>query len=173
MGRDKALLPVAGRAMAVRVADALRAAGADPVRAVGGDAPRLRALGMEVVPDERPGEGPLPAVITALRGATWEVVLVVACDLLDPDPEAMAATAAALAADPEAHVAVPVDAGGIRQWAHAAWRRSAVDRLDAAVATGARSLVRAAGHLTVVEVANLPAEALRDADGPGDLPPPG
>ncbi|MGH9084822.1 MAG: NTP transferase domain-containing protein, partial [Acidimicrobiales bacterium] len=45
MGRDKATLEVGGVAMAVRVADALRAAGADEVRAIGGDAAGLARLG--------------------------------------------------------------------------------------------------------------------------------
>jgi molybdopterin-guanine dinucleotide biosynthesis protein A len=66
MGRDKALLPVGGVPMALRVADALRAAGADEVVAVGGDATALAALGLTVVPDDHPGVGPLAAIVTAL-----------------------------------------------------------------------------------------------------------
>ena len=66
MGRDKALLPVGGVPMALRVADALRAAGADEVVAVGGDATALAALGLTVVPDDHPGAGPLAAIVTAL-----------------------------------------------------------------------------------------------------------
>ena len=44
MGRDKALLPVDGVPMAVRVATAMIAAGAHPVVALGGDADGLREL---------------------------------------------------------------------------------------------------------------------------------
>ena len=69
MGRDKALLLVEGVPMAQRVAEALRAAGATEVLAIGGDAPALTALGLHLRPDDRPGDGPLPATITALGAA--------------------------------------------------------------------------------------------------------
>lgn len=173
MGRDKALLLVDGRAMALRVAEALRAAGAADVHAVGGDEVELGALGLRVQPDDQPGDGPLPATITALRGAVEDVVLVVSCDLVAPDPAAMRATVGALAAHPGAIGAVPVDGDGQRQWTHAAWRRRAASALAAAHEAGARSLRRAAADLLVFEVHGLPGAALADADVPGDLPAPG
>ncbi len=173
MGRDKALLPVEGRAMARRVADALLAAGASEVRAVGGDAAGLQALGLTVQPDEHPGNGPLPATITALRTAGASIVLVASCDLVAPDPVAMAATVRALAGAPEALGAVPRDGSGALQWTHAAWRREAARPLEAAYAAGLRSLRRAGAALPLVVVDDLPAAALLDADDPGDLPGPG
>ncbi|WP_434127450.1 molybdenum cofactor guanylyltransferase, partial [Enterococcus faecium] len=45
MGTDKALIEVDGGPLARRVANALRAAGADPVIAVGGDLEALGDLG--------------------------------------------------------------------------------------------------------------------------------
>jgi molybdopterin-guanine dinucleotide biosynthesis protein A len=173
MGQDKALLPVEGRAMARRVADALLAAGASSVRAVGGDAARLGALGLLVQPDEHPGDGPLPATITALRTAVAPVVFVASCDLVAPDPAAMAATVHALRGAPDALGAVPRDSTGTFQWTHAAWRREAVATLEEAYAAGMRSLRRAGAGLPLVLVDDLPARALLDADDPGDLPGPG
>jgi molybdenum cofactor guanylyltransferase len=172
MGRDKALLPVEGRAMASRVADALRGAGAAEVLAIGGDAAALTALGFDVRPDAQPGAGPLPATITALRAATEEAVLVVSCDLLRPSASAMAATVQALFDHPGAVGAVPVDSGH-RQWTHAAWRADAVRALVAAYERGDRSLKRAGADLLIFEVAGLDPTALLDADEPGDLPTPG
>lgn len=169
MGRDKALLPIEGRAMALRVADALRAAGAVEVLAIGGDGPALAALGLDWRPDERPGDGPLPATITALRAASEAHVLVVSCDLVAPDPGAMAATVQALVDHPGAAGAVPVD-GGHRQWTHAAWRADAARPLAAAHASGMRSLRRAGADLLVYEVHGLDPAALADADEPWDLP---
>jgi molybdopterin-guanine dinucleotide biosynthesis protein A len=170
MGRDKALLPVEGAAMAARVAAALRDAGAAEVLAVGGDDRRLRALGLEVRPDERPGAGPLPATITALRSARNDLVLVAACDLVHPSGPAMAATLAELAAHPEALGAVPVH-DGHRQWVHAAWRRApALAALAAAWDRGDRSLRRAAAALPLVDVPGIAPAALADADEPADLP---
>jgi molybdenum cofactor guanylyltransferase len=173
MGRDKALLEVRGTPMARRVADALAAAGATSVVAVGGDAPALRALGLAVVPDEAPGAGPLAAVATALRYAGRsgdDVVLVVACDLLRPSPAAMAAVIGTLAGHPRADLAVPV-AEGRRQWGHGAWRTRALPRLDAQLATGERAIHRAvaAAGLVVAEATGVPEDDLADADTPNDL----
>lgn len=169
MGRDKALLLVDGAPMAIRVAAALRAAGATEVWAVGGDADALGALGLGVVPDDRPGEGPLPATITALGHAGEEVVAILSCDLLRPSPGAVGAVIDALvAAPPEVVAAVPV-VDGHRQWTHAAWRAGARTALEAAHAAGARSLRRGAGSLSLVEVHDLDPTQVADADIPADL----
>jgi molybdopterin-guanine dinucleotide biosynthesis protein A len=170
MGQDKALIELEGAPLAVRVADALRDAGARSVVALGGDARALATLGLTVVADEDPGAGPLAAVAAALHASEHPVVLAVACDHLAPDPEAMVATVAALGPDGRAaDVAVPVVAGH-RQWAHAAWSVDACRGLDAALAAGVRSMHRAAAGLRVVEVTGVDPAALEDADAPGDLP---
>ena len=197
MGCDKALIRLDGRPLAVRVALALAAAGADPVVAVGGDARALRAAGLAVVPDRAPGAGPLGGVVTALT-APWPapagagvagvgaeegeppagrapapgaVVLVAACDLVAPSVAALAATVAALVTTPGADLAVPV-AAGRRQWLHAAWRARAGPALARAFASGERAVhagVTAAG----LRVAELPLDpaVVADADVPGALPP--
>ncbi len=169
MGSDKALLVVDGRPMAVRVADALATAGARPVRAVGGDPDALAAVGLEVVPDLDPGEGPLGGIVTALAALPSDVVFVASCDLVDPSSEAVAATVAALANAPTASVAVPL-VGGRRQWMHTAWRAGAGAPLRAAFAAGERAVhaAVAAGGLPVVELA-LPGATVADADTPADL----
>lgn len=210
MGRDKALIPVDGRTLAGRVADALDAAGASPVVAVGGDLAALRAEGLTAVPDAMPGAGPLAGIVTALgpgrdRATTLDtldtpdvpdasdppegsggadapsgadatrpadapgIVFVGGCDLIDPSPEAIRATVAALAGDATADVAVPVVAG-CRQWVHAAWRRGARASLAAALAAGERAVHAAVsvGALRVVEV-GLDPRSLADADVPADL----
>jgi len=69
MGTDKALIEVRGRAMALVVAEALGGAGCEPVWCQGGDEVALSALGLDVVGDEQPGEGPLVATLSALRRA--------------------------------------------------------------------------------------------------------
>jgi molybdopterin-guanine dinucleotide biosynthesis protein A len=57
MGRDKALLPLDGLPLAVRVAQALGEAGAAEVVAVGGDRDGLASWDLPAVPDRWPGEG--------------------------------------------------------------------------------------------------------------------
>lgn len=186
MGRDKALIVVDGRPLAVRVADALAAAGADPVVAVGGDLVALRSAGLAAVPDLEAGGGPVGGIVTALGAAATGrpparrgepagpgadgIVFVGACDLIDPSADAVVAVVAALAADPAADVAVAL-VDGRRQWVHAAWRRRAGEPLAAAFAAGDRAVhgaVAAAG-LRVVDVP-LGREAAADADTPADLP---
>ena len=170
MGRDKALLEVGGRPLAAVVGEALRAAGADVVLAVGGDAPALARLGLDVVPDDHPGEGPLGGVLTALRRAPSPVVAVLACDLPGASPAAVTAVVGALVASPDADVAFPVS-GGRRALVHGAWRTSAAPALAAAFASGERSLAGAVDVLRVVEVRGLDPVWLADVDVPGDLAP--
>ncbi len=169
MGEDKALLVVDGVPMALRVADALHRAGAVDVFAVGGDAGSLGALGLTVVADDRPGEGPFPATLTALRHARQQVVAVLSCDLLRPSAGAIRRLRDALrASGPTVVGAVPV-ADGHRQWTHAVWRREALGPLEDAYAGGARSLRRGAGRLPLCEVTDIEPGSLADADTRADL----
>jgi len=165
MGTDKALLEVDGVALARRAADALDAAGATGVVAVGGDGASLTALGLDVLADEHPGEGPLGGILAALDAATEDVVVVLACDLPDPDPDAVRRVVEALG---DADVAAPVH-DGRRELLHAAYQRRARAHLAAAFAAGERAPHRAVQGLDVVEVPGLPADALADADTPEDL----
>lgn len=169
MGRDKALLEVDGIPMALRVAAALRSAGAAEVLAIGGDAPALALLGLDVRPDDRPGDGPLPATITALCAAKEGLVMVASCDLISPSPAAIAATVQALVDHPGSLGAIPL-VDGHRQWTHAAWRRDVLPALEAAYDRGERSLKRAGADLAICEVTGLDSVAVADADEPGDLP---
>lgn len=172
MGSDKALLAVDGAPMAIRVADALRAAGAADVFAVGGDELRLGEQGLRVVPDDRPGEGPFPATLTALRHAAHPIVAVLSCDLVQPRAEAITHLVdALLASDVAVPGAVPV-VGGHHQWTHAVWRVGALEPLQAAHVAGARSLRRGAAGLALCEVFDLDPQHVADADSPDDLPGP-
>ncbi len=79
MGRDKALLEIAGVPLLVRTARLLepRVAGVTVV----GPPERYGALGLRVVPDDRAGLGPLGGIATALRISSSEWNLVLGCDL--------------------------------------------------------------------------------------------
>ena len=170
MGRDKAMIEVDGVAMGVRVADACRHAGSRRVAAIGGDAEQLGRLGLTAVADDEPGDGPLPATITALRWARTDLVVVLSCDLLAPNPAAIRLLVERLAmAPPEVLGAVPVVAGH-HQWTHAAWRRAALAPLEAARRSGVTSLRRAGAGLLLEPVTDLSERDVADADVPGDLP---
>ncbi|MEM8923753.1 MAG: molybdenum cofactor guanylyltransferase [Actinomycetota bacterium] len=92
-GTDKALADAAGVPMGLRVANAMRHTGADPVVAVGGTAGA--ALGLITVPDRHPDQGPLGGLATVLRWAGEGLVLVAPCDLPLLRPEHLAPLVAA------------------------------------------------------------------------------
>ena len=168
MGRDKATLAVDGTAMAVRVADALRRGGCEPVIGVGGDHAALRGNGLETVADGRPGEGPLGGIITALTtlGAggdsrrppgveTWQdridSVLVAACDLPWLTAVTVGAVRRGLHGHADAGVAVAV--GDRLEPLCALWRVSTLSILREAFGGGERAVHRALDRCTVVHVA--------------------
>jgi len=169
MGVDKALLEVAGRPMVVAAATALAEAGATEIVAVGGDLAALRGLGLDAVPDDHPGEGPLGGVLTALRRAPTDVVVVLACDMPGVDATTVAALLRALAAEPDADVAAASDAGRL-QPITAAYRIRALPLLAERFGAGERAVRRALEPLSVVVVEGLRPAALGDVDRPEDLP---
>jgi molybdopterin-guanine dinucleotide biosynthesis protein A len=168
MGRDKALVEVDGEAMALRVTDALRRAGAAEVFCVGGDG-ALTSLGLRLVPDDRPGEGPLGGLVTALRNAAHDLVVVLACDLVDPSIAAIERLVDR-AEDREHAAAATVPVVGNRaQWLHGAWWRDAcLAPLRAAFDRGERSIHGAAVGLDVRLVEDH-GPGFADADAPEDL----
>jgi len=168
MGTDKALLEVNGRVLVSGAATALRDAGASNVIVIGGDLEALRQLGLVVHPDDEPGQGPLGGLLTALRLATDDIVMILACDMPAIDAESVATIVDALAGGEGRDVAVPVVAGR-RQCLTAAYRQRSNLHLAAAYAGGERAPRRAIVGLDVVEVMGLDEHRLGDVDRPDDL----
>jgi molybdopterin-guanine dinucleotide biosynthesis protein A len=168
MGRDKALLAVDGVPLALRVARVLAVAGAAPVVAVGGDLAGLRAAGLTAVADPRQGAGPLAGIATALGALDADIVVVLACDLPAASPAAVRAVVQALRDAPEAHVAVPV-LGGRPEPLHAAWRRSALPAVEAALAAGTGAVRAVLDALGAVPVEGLDPAWFANANRPADL----
>jgi molybdopterin-guanine dinucleotide biosynthesis protein A len=163
MGADKALLEVAGVPLAARVAAAARAAGADPVICVGGDLHALGDLGLDGVLDPLEGGGPLGGIVTALTVLEAELVLVLACDLVDLDAE----TLRRVVEGSEGHDAAVAFTDRLEPLC-GAWRPSAATPLRAAFATGTRAVHEALSGLDVAKVP-VPAAALRNVNRPEDL----
>lgn len=183
MGRDKALIEIDGRPMARIAADALLAAGAASVHAVGGDVTALTRLGLSVIADRHPGEGPLGALLDAFDapgigiggcdgGDDGDVLMVLTCDLPHVDASVVVPVVEALLARPDVAVAAPI-LQGRRQLLSAAYRPALVrDAARRAFAEGRRA-VRAALHDLPVAEVRLDASLtwrLEDADTPQDLP---
>jgi molybdopterin-guanine dinucleotide biosynthesis protein A len=166
MGTDKAFIEIDGRALALRVADALVGAGADPILAIGGDLDRLRTLGLDARPDRASDLGPLAGIVTALEQTDAEVVVVAACDLVSITAVAVSELLDALTDDADA----VIPRSDRLEPLMAAYRRRCLDHLRNELDEGERAPHRAVEGLAVVQVRLQHDEALRDADNPGDLP---
>jgi molybdenum cofactor guanylyltransferase len=168
MGRDKAMIEIGERRLIQVSVDALVDAGAAEIFVVGGDADALGTLGLRVVGDEFPGEGPLGGIITALDSAIAPTVVVLACDHLSTEGPAVRSIVGALGTG---DVVVPV-VDGRKQTLHAAWRRDARHTLRARFEAGARSVRDGLVGLSVVQLLDGDPCWFRDADVSADLPRP-
>lgn len=166
MGRDKALVAFRGRPMVQWVADALRAGGCSEVVAIGGDADALGALGIRVVADLHPGEGPLGAVLTALAVSPAAPVMVVGCDTPLLAGDVVRRLASALDEQHDAHVAMGVT--DRRQPLLAVWTPSCARTLQEAFDAGERAIRRAVVGIPCAEV-QVPSESVRNVNTPDDL----
>lgn len=89
-GRDKTQLRLGGETLLSRAVRALDQVAADVI--VLGPPERAEGLaGVRVLPDERPGDGPLPALATALRARRGDRILAVAADMPLLNPALLAA----------------------------------------------------------------------------------
>jgi molybdopterin-guanine dinucleotide biosynthesis protein A len=165
MGRDKALLPVGGRPLALIAAAALRDAGAREVLAVGGDQAALEALGLLWIPDD--GRHPLDGMVAALRSLSDDVVVVLACDLPFVVGDAIRAVVDGLG---DADVALPV-AGKHDQVLLAAYRRApALAAAEDALADGAQAPRDLLASLSVHRLELADPQWAANANTPADLP---
>ena len=169
MGTDKALLSVGGVAMAARVAAALRAGGCAEVIAIGGDAVAIEALGLAVVADRSPGEGPLGGIITALE-YTAATTVVVACDLpyLDASTVALLIDTLHDATANNAPVDVAMASTGRLEPLCAVWNQSALPAMKQAFAGGERAIHRTLAELRVASVV-VAGPVLRNMNTPAEL----
>jgi molybdopterin-guanine dinucleotide biosynthesis protein A len=138
-GEDKARAKLAGQPILARMCALLSAVtGNACVVAPPG---RYEDLGLPLLADRWPGEGPLGGIITALRhtretgsAADWNLIL--SCDMPFLTPEWLAFLVGHATAS-DAQALVPQSAHG-REPLCACWRTSAVEEIQAAFAGGMR-----------------------------------
>jgi molybdopterin-guanine dinucleotide biosynthesis protein A len=80
MGRDKAMLRVRGKPLIEHICDQVRPHFKEVIVSAAGPE-TYRSLGVRVVPDRKPGEGPLMGMASALAASGTDMNLVVACDI--------------------------------------------------------------------------------------------
>lgn len=164
MGSDKATFAVDGVAMANRVARAATEAGAAEVLLVGGTQARAKSLEGTWKKDGWPGEGPLGGVITALKSATNDTVVVLSCDMPFITPAVIQSLVRGVE-DAQASVGRT----DRLNWLCAAWSRTeCLQPLQSVWKRNERAVHRAAVLLDVVEVP-VPAVAVRNINTPEDL----
>ena len=137
--------------------------------AIGGDAAGLARLGLEVVVDQWPGEGPLGGLTTAVAWSPEPLVVVAACD----QPWLDAATVVRLVgahATGTAIVASVSSVDGVVQPLPGVYRRNLLPALVGSMDAGRRALKEALelGPISVVPLGD--GRTVRDVDRVSDLP---
>ena len=164
MGSDKATFEVDGVAMSNRVAEAARDAGASEILLIGGTQARAKKLDGTWKKDGFPGEGPLGGVITALKTAENDSVVVLSCDM----PFITGAVIASLVRGLD-DAQASVGRTDRLNWLCAAWsKQECLDTLLSVWKRKERAVHRAAVLLDVAEVP-VPAVAVRNINSPQDL----
>ncbi len=79
MGRDKSLLPYRGHTLIEHIQAQVQPLVDELL--VGGEGGKYRFLNLPLIPDEQPGLGPLMGILSCLRAARHEHLLVTACDV--------------------------------------------------------------------------------------------
>ena len=164
MGADKATLEIDGVAMAERVSRAAQEAGASEVLLIGGTQKKASGLSGAWKKDLFAGEGPLGGVITALKSASHDSVVVLSCDM----PYITSSVIASLV-PPLSEAQATVGRTDRLNWMCAAWSKSeCLQTLQSVWKRNERAIHRAAVLLDVVEVP-VPAVAVRNINTPEDL----
>lgn len=156
MGRGKAQLPIASEPLLRRVVGRLRAALSEVL--VIGPPEELAPLvpDVPVIPDTRPGMGPLAGLEVALSAITARYAFVVACDMPFVAPALVAAMAARALAAPDYDVVALRSARGLEHL-HAVYARACLTPITDALDRGDLSVHGLLARLRVLEIS--PAEA--------------
>ncbi len=149
MGRDKALLPFHGGALVAHVAAAATAA-AGSVMLIG-DPLKYGHLGYPVLPDRRPGAGPLGGIESALSYTTADWNLVLACDMPAISAEFLRGLLEA-AERCNADALVPEGPSGLLEPLSAVYHRRCLAEVRRALNAGVRKVTEG---LTGLEVAHF------------------
>jgi molybdopterin-guanine dinucleotide biosynthesis protein A len=134
MGMDKSMLPIDGRPMIEHICRQLCGTFAK-VLISANDTGKLSFLGLVVVPDRIPDQGPLMAVASALEASRSDLNLIVGCDV----PRVRLPVVRRMLTEAEGvDIVIPVTEDGREQPLFAIYRRSIRRCMDAALESGAR-----------------------------------
>ena len=164
MGVDKATFEVDGTAMAQRVAQAAVEAGAQEILLVGGTQAKAKKLTGVWKKDLFPGQGPLGGVITAVKSAQNDAVVVLSCDM----PFLTGSVITSLVNGLQDAQATVGRTDRLNWLCAAGLKSECLTTLQSVWKRDERAVHRAAVLLDVVEVP-VPAMAVRNINEPSDL----
>jgi molybdopterin-guanine dinucleotide biosynthesis protein A len=163
MGQDKALLELDGVTILDRVAaEVLAACGSVTVIA---PPERYGKLGLNVVPDLQPGEGPLGGILTALSVTVADWNLMVACDMPDINRIVLGELLQQAEAQ-DADCLLGINAAGRRQPLCAVYHRRCLPVIETAMQSGMRKVTAALEGLRVLEWQPLNADLFTNLNTP-------
>ena len=136
IGRDKALLELDGRPL-IRIVVERMAQVCAEVLIVSGDAPRYTDLGVPVVTDRFPGVGVLGGLHAGLSAASHDLALAVGCDMPFLNPRLLRA----FVTWAEGFDVAVLRRGEQVEPLHAAYRRTCLPAMEAAIRAGKRRIV--------------------------------
>lgn len=146
LGRDKALVELGGKPLAVRTAEVVRSVAAT-VTLVGAPE-RYAHLGLPTLSDAEAGRGPLAGVVAALRASKHDWNLMVACDLPYLEPRLLEFLLEQATAAEKTDAVVP-RVGGYWQVLCAAYHRRCLAAFERALAGGQGRITDAFDRLRV------------------------
>ncbi len=146
MGRDKALLPFGNGTLAGYVAATVAAAAGSATLI--GDPRKYGHLGYPVLPDRRPGVGPLGGIESALSYTSADWNLILACDMPAVSVEFLSGLLDA-AERLNAEVLAPVGPTGLLEPLSAVYHRRCLDAISRALDAGVRKITAALQDLEV------------------------
>jgi molybdopterin-guanine dinucleotide biosynthesis protein A len=132
MRREKPLLPVYGRPLIETLIAQLRPC-FETILVSAGARDKFAFLGLPVIEDETPGQGPLPAILTALRASPCRSNFIMACDIPYIDIPFLETI---LALAPVYEIVVPRYGDGKFEPLFAAYDRSVIPAIEKQVAGG-------------------------------------
>ncbi len=130
MRREKPLLPVCGRTLIETLIAQVRPC-FTTILVSAGDRDKFDFLGLPVIEDETPGQGPLPAILTALRASPCRSNFVMACDIPSVDIPFLETI---LALAPVHEIVVPRYRDGKFEPLFAAYDRSVIPAIEKQIA---------------------------------------
>ena len=163
MGRDKALIEVGGKPLALAAAEALGSL-CDSVALVG-DPERYKTLGLPVISDRQRGAGPLSGIEAALGATRSEWNLITACDM----PALDASLLRDLADSASGDAAIPQYPDGRIEPLCAVYHRRCHALAAHALATGIRRISDFIARLKVRYVQVTDPEPFLNLNTPEDL----